>query len=176
MNQSVHKTLLEMMTDRGYDSINELNNNLIITQRNNPFDKKLILNVNEQKTGVKSIKIFGKLINDHSCNSGMIIYKQSITSFAKSLLNDICRNIELFNEQELHFNITKHSLVPKHELLNESDKKQVLKSMRCNIKQLPFLLKQDPVCRYFNFEKYSVIKIHRKSETNGVYHCYRVVI
>lgn len=176
MNSNVHATVNEMMKDRGYDKCIDLNNNTILSERSVPFDKKMILNVTESKTGVKSIKSFGKLINDHNCSSGMIIYKQTITTFAKSLLAEICINIELFNEQELFFNITKHTFVPKHQLLSESEKELVLKSLKCNIKQLPFLLKTDPVCRYFNFDRLSIVKVHRYSETNGTYDCYRVVM
>jgi len=41
------------------------------------------------------------------------------------LLNE-SKTIELFNEEELLVNITEHSLVPKHVLLSDDEKKQLL--------------------------------------------------
>ena len=72
--------------------------------------------------------------------------------------------------------ITKHELVPKHELLNEKEKEQLLKQYGITLKQLPRILQTDPMVKVLNAKVGDVIKITRKSETAGDAFYYRVVV
>lgn len=72
--------------------------------------------------------------------------------------------------------ITKHNLVPKHELLNDTEKEEILKKYGINIKQLPRILITDSAIKLLNTKVGDVIKITRKSETAGETVYYRVVV
>jgi DNA-directed RNA polymerase subunit H len=72
--------------------------------------------------------------------------------------------------------IEKHKLVPKHIILNEQEKEEVLKKYGISLKQLPRILVSDPIIKLLNGKPGDVVKIIRKSPTAGEAVYYRVVI
>lgn len=72
--------------------------------------------------------------------------------------------------------ITKHELVPKHTLLNDKEKDELLKKYGIVLRQLPRMLASDPLVKLLNCKVGDVIKIMRKSETAGDTEYYRVVV
>ena len=86
-----------------------------------------------------------------------------------------CKNIELFWVGHLLINITKHTFVPKHELVAKSDLDTIMtKFSLSSFNQLPILLKSDPVSKYYGFESGDICKITRISQTAGETEYYRV--
>ena len=74
------------------------------------------------------------------------------------------------------FDITRHDIVPKHELLNDKEKEEVLKTFGIVLRQLPRILDTDPMVKILNAKIGDVVKITRKSETAGEAVYYRVII
>ena len=88
---------------------------------------------------------------------------------AKQALEDMAPkyNLERFMEQELMINITEHELVPKHAVLTETEKKELLlwvivydfshsncfSRYKLKDQQLPRIQKSDPVARYFGLAR-----------------------
>ena len=102
----------------------------------------------------------------------IIVYKDNATPVAKKIVSDSNEMvIELFNEDELKYNITKHYLVPLHELVvfENNEEYDIFKKKYGN--NLPVILKTDPVARFYGFKKGDIIKVTRK---NG-YIAYRIV-
>lgn len=83
---------------------------------------------------------------------------------------------QLFPEDDLVVNITKHELVPKHEPLSEAQVAELLKAHSLEKQMLPRMLTTDPVALYFGLEKGRVVRISRKSESAGKYVTYRQVV
>ena len=79
-------------------------------------------------------------------------------------------------EEKEKFDITQHSLVPKHVKLSEEEKKELLKKYKISLKQLPSILDKDPIIKLLNAIPDDVIKIIRKSPTVGESFYYRVVV
>jgi DNA-directed RNA polymerase subunit H len=71
--------------------------------------------------------------------------------------------------------IFKNELVPKHEILNEDNKADLLKTLNISSSQLPKILSNDPAVKALGAKKGDVIKIMRKSQTAGEYNYYRLV-
>lgn len=63
------------------------------------------------------------------------------------------KTIEKFREAELLVNITEHVLVPKHEVLSDEAKKELLTRYRVKESQLPKMLIADPVARYYGLKR-----------------------
>jgi len=74
------------------------------------------------------------------------------------------------------FKIEEHTLVPEHSKLNDKDKKELLERYQITTKELPRILKKDPVIKELGAKPGDVIKIKRKSETAGESIFYRCVI
>ncbi|MEM5843652.1 MAG: DNA-directed RNA polymerase subunit H [Candidatus Aenigmatarchaeota archaeon] len=72
--------------------------------------------------------------------------------------------------------IESHRLVPKHILLSEKEKEELLKKYGITLKELPRILSSDPMVKALNAKVGDVIKIIRKSPTAEVSEYYRVVV
>lgn len=72
--------------------------------------------------------------------------------------------------------VEKHQLVPKHIILSEEEKIELLKRLKVSLKQLPRILITDPAIIDKNPKVGDVVKIIRKSLTAGETVYYRVVV
>ena len=78
----------------------------------------------------------------------------------KLIENSVDIKIELFTQEELQYNITKHRLVPKHIKLSSDEAKEFKKTY--GLKH-PAMILTDPVSRFYDFKRGDVIKIVRMS-------------
>lgn len=76
---------------------------------------------------------------------------------------------------EKEIDILKHEFVPKHIILNEEEKKEVLKNLQIEPQQLPKILTIDSVVKEINAKEGDILKIIRKSPTAGESIYYRIV-
>ena len=110
-------------------------------------------------------------------NAIVVAAESQITSVTKKNLTEIAPfRIEVFDQRTLLFNITKHEMVPKHSIITKEAKDALLKKYRINDTQLPKIMVDDPVARYYGARKGDVIKIIRPSDTAGRYVTYRVAV
>jgi DNA-directed RNA polymerase subunit H len=72
--------------------------------------------------------------------------------------------------------ISKHELVPKHVVLSEEEKEEVLKNYGITLRQLPRILETDPAIKEMGTKPGDVVKIVRKDADAGESLYYRVVI
>jgi DNA-directed RNA polymerases I, II, and III subunit RPABC1 len=184
MNPIVRVTLMEMLNDRGYTKmalVDDHTVNVSFSVENESTGKlTLVYFIYDQKVSVKRIKTIKTLIDE---NPGryhclILIYKSTITSFAKQfIITDVnSLFVQAFSEVELSFNITRHCLVPKHEVLNQDEKKQIIRQYRVTSKHFPLMLVSDPVARYYGLLPGAMVRITRPSPTAGTHVLYRVVV
>jgi DNA-directed RNA polymerase subunit H (RpoH/RPB5) len=197
------KTVCEMLNDRKIDTsyINNITENELnefIKNNENYIEIKVkedfLILYYLQKIDSKNIEIINNIIlnfynnnktdntndNKTEINNIILITKDKIkTNNLKNILNfNLNKNIELFTIKELLFNPYRHELVPKHEPI--TDKKTIEHLINLyklkNIHQFPLLLSKDPICKYLNIPKNSLVKITRPSKTSGEYIMYRCVV
>jgi DNA-directed RNA polymerase subunit H len=72
--------------------------------------------------------------------------------------------------------IEKHQLVPKHIILGEEEKAEVLRKYKTSLKHFPRILITDPAIADKNPKVGDLVKIIRKSPTAGEAIYYRVVV
>lgn len=93
----------------------------------------------------------------------------------RNLQTDI-NNTEIFWYKSLTFNITKHSLVPRHELLEKYKINELKKAYYLtSVENLPTILAKDPVAKYYNMRHGDICKITRHISTVGDSISYRFV-
>jgi DNA-directed RNA polymerase I, II, and III subunit RPABC1 len=130
----------------------------------------------ESNLGIKPVKQFVHEVSSRNCYTGILITAVKPTSASEKIakaMDPKKHSIELFQEQDLVVNITKHELVPKHVLLSFEEKKRLLERYRLRESQLPRIQNHDPVAKYLGLRRGMVVKIIRKSETAGRYASYR---
>ena len=130
----------------------------------------------ESSVGIKQLRNFATFLNERHFYSGVYITGSPVTTSALKSCANLPITIEVFQEQDLLVNITRHELVPKHLLLSPEEKKALLERYRLKETQLPRIRVEDPVARYLGLRRGQVVKIIRKSETAGRYASYRWVI
>ena len=77
---------------------------------------------------------------------------------------------------EKKINILKHTLVPKHKIMNEKEVEELLKKYGVTKDKLPKILASDPVVKAIGAKIGDVIEITRKSPIAGEAKYYRVVV
>lgn len=137
----------------------------------------------DENVGLKQLRDYMQHLINGSFYSGIMICMKPMTGMALRLLRGAAGiqegpkgGVEVFVEQDLLVNITKHELVPKHVLLSREEKDQLLKRYRLKETQLPRIQVTDPVAKYLGLRRGQVVKIIRKSETAGRYASYRWAI
>ncbi|XP_007011114.2 PREDICTED: DNA-directed RNA polymerases IV and V subunit 5B [Theobroma cacao] len=189
------KTVWEMLKDRGYNvadseltrSITEFRSvfgdqpdlerlRISVSLRSNPSKKILVvfMGTNDiRKATVCALK--GQILNESL--SGLILILQSkMNSFALKELKNFPFKVELFKIADLYVNITKHFLMPKHEVLTAEEKQKLLKKYQLEDKQLPQMLQTDPIARYYGLEKGQVVKVTYSEEFVQFHEQYRCVV
>ncbi|MEM1895605.1 MAG: DNA-directed RNA polymerase subunit H [Nanopusillaceae archaeon] len=72
--------------------------------------------------------------------------------------------------------ITQHELVPKHEILSEEEKKQLLERYKVKLEDLPRIRINDPAIIKLKPKPGDIVKIIRKDPIAGETIYYRVVV
>jgi len=195
----IKKTLSELLNDRGYEVSDEdlfMTFDQFVTKygpspnrvelttkthhRNDTEDKIYAFFPKEPKVGVANIREFYEIMLNEQVKKCIMIVRYKLSPQAKQAIRETSKmgkmKMELFQEEELMFNITNHMLVPRHILLSQQEKIALLKKYKLKDTQLPRLLFTDPVCRYYAFQPGQVIKIIRPSMIVGTYVSYRIVV
>lgn len=101
---------------------------------------------------------------------------------AKSVKRSKSKKVSKVNEpkkslRELsEIDITKHYLVPKHVILSEEEKKELLEKYKVSLSDLPKIKISDPALKNLNVKPGDVVKIIRNNPWIGEEIYYRVVV
>jgi len=167
--EKVIKTCSEMLSDRGCTNI-EITNDILesmeeVTQILKGRGAKQIdvFFYNEERVGVKFLR---NLLEESSIDLIIIVSLDGPTTFTKKEAENI--PVQFFTFKDLCVNITKHRIVPKHELCTEQ--------INWSVKELPKIPEFDPIVQYYNFPVGSIIKISRTFGSHEPTIYYRHVI
>ncbi|KAF7190635.1 DNA-directed RNA polymerases I, II, and III subunit RPABC1 [Pseudocercospora fuligena] len=132
---------------------------------------------NDASIGIKQLKAFAQSLQEKNYYTGIYVSQVQPTSAALKIIPSVQPLVmEIFKEEDLLVNISKHELVPKHILLSQEEKRGLLERYRLKETQLPRIRIDDPMARYLGLRRAQVVKIIRKSETAGRYASYRWAI
>ena len=158
---------LEMLSQRKYEIIDNEDDKIIALKPDG--HQMIVLLSDSQKFNVKNIQVYVTLMNELEIFHAIIIYKEGVTSFTKKVIEQMMEmKFELFAEEDLQYNITKHRLQPEFEKLSDEEASQFKKKYGLSF---AIMRKEDPISKFYNYQRGDIIKITRK---NG-YVTYRIV-
>ena len=188
----IRRTVLEMISDRKY--IIPLSENIdfeefIIKYNNKNLDIHILDenkgNIyihfhNEPKSIAKSdlknlVSSLVQKYEDENIKIIILLKEKGNGSILKELFKEEYKNVEIFMNKNLIFNITHHEYVPKHTILSKEEENEVLQKYNLTKNKLPKILKSDPVARYYGMKNDQICKILRKSPEVGEAIYYRLV-
>ncbi|VAH48951.1 unnamed protein product [Triticum turgidum subsp. durum] len=187
------RTALQMLADRGYKvkddeiklSLYEFverygdpvrRDEIVIhcEKKGEPNDKVNVFFLDESKTGLAVVRSCVEKMKLGNATNGILVLQKALSGPART---EVAQSKKYHLEEgELLVNITEHHLVPKHELLSDEEKKELLQKYTAHETQLPRIQLTDPVARYYGMKRGQVVKITRQSEVAGQYVTYRYVI
>lgn len=147
--------VLEMLEQRGYTIVDTEN---IMALK--PDGSQIIVFFNESPSfDTKSMKEVLSVMNEAGVVHSIVIYKDKVTPATKSTLEQ-CDDmkIELFAEEDMQINITKHRLQPIFEKLKDDEAIEFKKSFGLKFGTLKI---DRPIARFYDYSKGDVIRITR---------------
>ena len=196
--------ILEMIKSRGYD-INKYSNysikeievmintmptkisnelcplDMTFTKEGNNLLVKYIINAKVRASNISSL--IYEMVDENKLEPNDTLVLLVNDNLSNDNLNETINNfqqkqkifIQIFNIESLMFNITQHSLVPHHEIMNETDSANIMSKYNIQTTlQLPLILQSDPVAKFIGAKKGDIVKITKPSETAGEYVNYRL--
>jgi DNA-directed RNA polymerase subunit H (RpoH/RPB5) len=84
--------------------------------------------------------------------------------------------VQIISLPQLLINIIDHRDVPKHEVISEEEKKELLEKYYIDDSKLPNILRNDAMAIYLGILPGEVVRILRPSPTSGTYVSYRICV
>jgi len=157
----VYKVCTEMFEQRGYNIIYKDEAPIFALKKDGKQVCAFISNT--PKFNVEKIQEYISIMKELEVFHAIIVYKDNATSIAKKIVDESTEIIiELFQEDELKYNVTQNYLVPKHELAYEKDSKEASEFKKKYSNKYPTLSQYDPVSRFYGFKTGDIVKVTRK--------------
>ena len=137
--------------------------------------KAIIWCIPEESTvGIASINRLQKLMKEKNLERGIIVTSGRYTHAVKQSAGK--KGVELLPKTFPVFDLFEHTLVPRHEILTQKEKEQMLTEYRVQPYQLPQIKSSDPAVKVIDARPGDVLRIIRKSSTSGEHIAYRYVV
>lgn len=166
---TVKINLNKMLERRGYSRFEswgeeeEDETHEMMMYMNPPQERVLVFFFHFEKMNIEAIKEFVRNMETHQVCHGVLIYQSAVTASTRKVIENLHDfKIELFEMKELLYDLTQFRYYCVHTRV-EPEKAMILKKKFGNT--LPSLARNDPVARYFDFQKGNLIKIERKNGT-----------
>jgi DNA-directed RNA polymerase I, II, and III subunit RPABC1 len=188
----IRKTVIEMLTDRNihvpdsekitFEEFTIKYNNKNIDIYFNDGNKNIYIyfhidTKNFSKSDLKTL--IQKIVNEYEnedINLILLLGEKDLNSaVSKELEKEMYKNVEIFFKNKMIFNITHHSYVPKHIVLNKEEETELLEKYYTIGNKLPEILRTDPIAKYYGMKPKQICKIMRNSPEVGTYPYYRIV-
>lgn len=128
----------------------------------------------EGTVGIAAINHMQKAMKEADVERGIMVTSGRYTHAVKQSAGK--KNIELLPRTFPAFDLFEHRLVPRHEILTEQEKEELLFKYRVQPYQLPQVKSSDPAVKAIDAKPGDVLRVIRKSPTAGVHIAYRYVV
>jgi DNA-directed RNA polymerases I, II, and III subunit RPABC1 len=182
---SAYLTMIEMLKDREYNVPDHYNDIDFVLFKELYNNDKLDIYL---ETNIKSIFVKMLFISKIRASKLEFYIKEITKRFSPSVIVFICPfsptasinnvikkfpHIQIFHSKKLIINITKHEFVPPHIKISDDKKEILIKKYTLN--SFPIIKLNDPVVKYYNFQKGDILRIIRNNLNSGYSEYYRLV-
>jgi DNA-directed RNA polymerase I, II, and III subunit RPABC1 len=119
--------------------------------------------------------VVADILSQETITGLILVLQNHVTNQALKAIELFSFKVEIFQITDLLVNITKHSLKPQHQVLNDEEKTTLLKKFSIEEKQLPRISKKDAIVRYYGLEKGQVVKVNYRGELTESHVAFRCV-
>lgn len=150
----------------------------VFTNTNDLESKIMISFLVDSLITVPIISNIAQKMHKEKIKRTILIGKGSITPSARQAIEEIQSHyiIEFFEENEFSGVITEPGNELKHIIMNDLEKRELLKRFMIKESQLPKIQVTDPLSRYFGLNKGNLMRIVMEGETVERYITYRLAI
>ncbi|KAL0383470.1 UNVERIFIED_CONTAM: DNA-directed RNA polymerase V subunitA [Sesamum calycinum] len=110
-----------------------------------------------------------QIVNKDSLSRLILVVQNKITNQALKAVDLFSFKVEIFQITDLLVNITRHELKPKHQVLTDEEKEDLLKKYSITEKQLPRMSEKDAIACYYGLEKGQVVKVTYSGPSAAMY-------
>jgi len=182
---SAYLTMIEILKDRDYNVPVHYNDIDFVLFKELYNNDKLDIYL---ETNIKSIFVKMLFISKIRASKLEFYIKEITKRFSPSVIVFICPfsptasinnvikkypHIQIFHSKKLIINITKHEFVPPHIKISDDKKEILIKKYTLN--SFPIIKLNDPVVKYYNFQKGDILRIIRNNLNSGYSEYYRLV-
>ena len=165
-----HEETIQLYNDNIENLINNTENNELYLEINN---KKILLYILNNKITSINTSLANFLENNDEILTHKFVIVQEFNKKFFTQINNF-ENVELFFLYEFLEDIVSKIFMPKHILLNNEEKNELLTIYNKN--ELPKLGNTDKMVRYYGAKTGDIFKIERNEVICGTYTTYRYVI
>jgi DNA-directed RNA polymerase subunit H (RpoH/RPB5) len=168
-------TLQEMLTSRGLvsEKFEIVPTNMDGTKMYS-FAGILIIFSTKTRVSEKELNNFLSFAAENNFTSGIVIVSPSrpSESVMKVLIGHNAQRdnvyVQIFDIRSLGFNISKHRKVPRHRIVKENEKPEIIKSYNLkSIDQIPKILSQDAMAKFIGARPGDVVEVMGLCETSA---------
>jgi DNA-directed RNA polymerase subunit H len=148
--------------------------------------KFVVLFAVENNIGRQNIMNYINTFREYSANDAWLIVdsssdtygviKKPISSMAENVLSTLPDlRIDIYEDNDLVFNILDHCLQPSYELVPQNEHASVFQTFT-SADKLPRMRRDDPVAKLLGFRPKDIVKTKTTVETSGTQICYLCVV
>jgi len=138
-------------------------------------EKAIIWCILDQATvGIVAMNQLYKVLKEKELERAIVVTEGRYTHAVKQGAKK--KKVELLPKSFPVFDIFEHALVPRHEILTEKEKNQLITQYKVHPYQLPQIISTDPTVKAIGAKPGDILRIIRKSSTAGEHIAYRYVI
>jgi len=118
--------------------------------------------------GTSDVQEMAETMASEDLKHAIVIHNNKVTPYATTALRSLRVQriiIEVFMENELQYNITRHEDVPQHIICSNETKQKIFDAYTIDATKIVKMLSTDPVLRYLGASKGQLIKIVRPSDS-----------
>jgi DNA-directed RNA polymerase I, II, and III subunit RPABC1 len=183
MEDTVLATLKSMLTARGLVGEFETLGNPLDETKMYTFADLLVIFSTKTRVTEKELNNFLNFASDNSYTSGILIGSPSrpsesvLTVLRNHIQNRENPLVQIFEMRHLQFDISKHRLVPKHRIITDQERDDMMKEFNITSPtSLPKIDSQDPMAKWIGARPGNVIEVLGLCESSGDNRRYRYCV